>query len=390
MPSPNGWEGLALDLREVPVLGVPVGFRIIVGIEVLMYSETPSNSSIFHMPSNRIQLLSSFRQTVHPPSQQPCNDRNGFADRRAFLCAGVVTSACFATNWSRNHAATFDEIGTTSNPPELKPRFGLVTYLWGKDMDVQTVIKACQHAGMTGVELRTEHRHAVEPSLSPEQRKVIRKQFQDSGIELIGYGSNCEFHSPKPEVLSANIKLCKDYIHLMHDCGGSGVKVKPNAFATGVPEEKTVEQIGRALNELAEYGQNYGQQIRLEVHGPKTSELHYVRDMFQFAEHKNAGVCWNCNSEDLLAPGLVANFEMVRKRFGQTLHVRELNHDDYPYQELFNLLLATEYQGWVLMEARTDPSDKFAAMKEQREVYDAMMQTAIASLPASAKAPTPQ
>jgi hypothetical protein len=51
----------------------------------------------------------------------------------------------------------------------------------------------------------------------------------------------------------------------MHDCGGSGIKVKPNAFAPGVPRVKTIEQIGNALNELAQYGEGYGQQIRLEV-----------------------------------------------------------------------------------------------------------------------------
>ena len=104
---------------------------------------------------------------------------------------------------------------STANIAVGKPKFGLVTYLWGKDMDLATVIKACQHAGMGGVELRTEHKHAVEPSLSVEERKAIKKHFEVSGIELIGYGANCEFHSPKPEVLAANIELCKKYIQYL-------------------------------------------------------------------------------------------------------------------------------------------------------------------------------
>jgi sugar phosphate isomerase/epimerase len=258
-----------------------------------------------------------------------------------------------------------------------QPKFGLVTYLWGKDMDLSTVIKACQHAGMGGVELRTEHKHAVEPTLSAMERKAVRKKFEDSGIELIGYGSNCEFHSPKPEELAQNIEQCKMYIHLMHDCGGSGVKVKPNGFAPNVPNEKTIEQIGKALNELAAYGEGFGQQIRLEVHGKNTSQPSVVRDIFQVADHKNATVCWNCNGEDLMEPGIEANFKMVRERFGETLHVRELDSKDYPYPELMNMLIASHYSGWVLLEARADPTDKFGAMKQQREIFDEMISNAM-------------
>lgn len=256
---------------------------------------------------------------------------------------------------------------------EAMPKFGLVTYLWGKDMDLPTVIQACQHAGMRGVELRTEHKHGVEPVLSVEQRREVAKRFQDSGVELVGYGSNCEFHSASPEALAANIEQCKKYIQLMHDCGGSGVKVKPNGFVPNVANEKTIEQIGKALNELAAYGEGYGQQIRLEVHGSKTSQLSVIRDIFKVASHKNATVCWNSNGEDLKEPGLAANFAMVRARFGETLHARELDSTDYPYQELMNLLVASKYTGWVLLEARTDPKDKFAAMKQQRELFDAMI-----------------
>jgi hypothetical protein len=273
-------------------------------------------------------------------------------------------------------ALTANSVLGSSDDKVSKPKFGLVTYLWGKDMDLPTVIKACQHAGMTGVELRTEHKHAVEPSLTPKERLVVRNAFAESGIELIGYGSNCEFHSDKPDVLAANIALCKQYIDLMVDCGGSGVKVKPNGFVPNVPHEKTIEQIGKALNELAEYGQQRGQQIRVEVHGSKTSELHVIRDIFQVADHKNAAVCWNCNSEDLLPPGLAANFAMVQSRLGATTHVRELDSKDYPYQDLFHLLVGAKYSNWILLEARTDPSDKFAAMKQQRELFDELVTNA--------------
>jgi sugar phosphate isomerase/epimerase len=250
---------------------------------------------------------------------------------------------------------------------------GLVTYLWGKDMDLPTVIDSCEKSGLLGVELRTEHKHGVEPKLSADERQEVRKRFRDSNVKLIGYGSNCEFHSNDPAKLKANIELAKEYIRLMHDCGGWGVKVKPNSFVEGVPHEKTIEQIGRALNEVAEYGDGFGQKIRVEVHGPGTSDLRVIRDIFRVADHPNVYVCWNSNDEDLKGDGLAANFHMVQDRLGDTVHVREFNVGDYPYAELFKLFQAIGYQGWVLLECRTDPKDKIAAMIEQREIFEKLI-----------------
>lgn len=282
--------------------------------------------------------------------------------RRSFL-SHVAATAAIAT------AARLSPI-VHAAPQLSKMRFGLVTYLWGQGMDLPTLIDACQKSGLKGVELRTEHKHGVEPSLTAEQREEVKLRFADSGVALIGYGSNCEFHSNDPANLKKNIELTKEYIRLMHDCGGEGVKVKPNGFVKDVPNEKTIEQIGLALNEVAAYGENFGQQIRVEVHGKGTSELPVIRDLFRIANHPNVGVCWNSNAEDLNGAGLEANFQMVKDRFGTTCHVRELDDKEYPYASLFKLFHSIDYEGWILLEARTNPSDKIAALTAQKALFD--------------------
>lgn len=265
------------------------------------------------------------------------------------------------------------EFDPAPSPLGLNMQFGLVTYLWGKDMKLDELLTACADSRVLGVELRTEHKHGVEPELSPAEREEVRKRFSDSPVELVGYGSNCEFHSPDPKQLQANIELTKDYIRLMHDCGGTGVKVKPNTFPKGRSREETIEQIGKALNTVAEYGEGFGQKIRVEVHGKGTSELPAIRDIFRVATHPNVYVCWNCNDQDLNGQGLEANFEMVQKRFGDTVHVRELNVGDYPYAKLMKLFVQMDYSGWILLEARTNPADKVAALKEQRAIFESML-----------------
>jgi sugar phosphate isomerase/epimerase len=300
------------------------------------------------------------------------NSPNSPRDRRSFLKS---TSLLATAAWTGRQAFAPDGAFAAAQP-DYSMQFGLVTYLWGQHMDLPTLLQSCKEAGVLGVEVRTEHKHGVEPSLSAPQRADVRKRFQDSGITLVGYGSNAEFHANDPAVVRKNIDLTKSYVQLMHDCGGSGVKVKPNSFVNGVPREKTIEQIGKALNEVAEYGEGYGQQIRVEVHGKGTSELPVIRDIFKVANHRNVAVCWNSNGEDLAGDGLEANFAMVKDRLGYTTHVRELDDKDYPYARLFKLMTAAKYQGWILLEARTDPKDKVAAMIAQRKIFESLLATA--------------
>ena len=46
---------------------------------------------------------------------------------------------------------------------------------------------------------------------------------------------------------------------------------------------------------------------------------------------------------------------------------------DYPYQELFNLMKGMNYDGWILLEARTNPGDRIKALKEQKELFKQMV-----------------
>jgi sugar phosphate isomerase/epimerase len=256
-------------------------------------------------------------------------------------------------------------------PKEMQ--IGLVTYLWGKDWDLPTLIANCQQSKVLGLELRTQHAHGVEPSLSKSARREVRKRFADSSVTLVGYGSNAQFHDQDPDKLRHNIELSKSYIRLMHDCGGTGVKVKPNGFPEGVPHERTIEQIGTALNEVAVYGAQYGQQIRVEVHGRETQLLPNMKAIFDVADHPGARICWNSNPTDLEGQGLEYNFNLVKDRLGDTVHVREMNLGNYPYPELMRLLQGIHYSGWILLECRTDPKDGIAALVQQREVFQRLV-----------------
>ena len=129
--------------------------------------------------------------------------------------------------------------------PGLK--LGTVTYEIARDWDVPTIIKNLTDVGMDAVELRTTHKHGVEISLPSSARAEVRKRFDDSPVKIGGLGTTCEYHSPDQAVVRTNIDETKEWVKLAHDIGSPSVKVRPNGLPKDVPEEKTLEQIGKAL-----------------------------------------------------------------------------------------------------------------------------------------------
>jgi sugar phosphate isomerase/epimerase len=247
-------------------------------------------------------------------------------------------------------------------------QLGLVTYQWGADWDLPTVIKNCQETGFAGVELRTTHKHGVEPSLSDAERKEVARRFADSSVELVGLGTACEFHSPEAAELKKNLDEAKAFIRLCHDVGGSGIKVRPNALPAGVPEAKSIEQIGKSLDEIAAYGEGYGVEIRLEIHGRGTSEIPVVRKIMAVSQHPGSRLCWNCNAADLEGAGLSANFASVAERIS-TVHIHDLI-SNYPWVELFDLLKGAQFDGWTLLEEGQQTSDPLRMMKYYRLLWE--------------------
>jgi sugar phosphate isomerase/epimerase len=59
---------------------------------------------------------------------------------------------------------------------------GCVTYNICKDWDLETLIGKLEEAGFEAVELRTSHKHGVEPTLDQAARKKVQARFERSKI----------------------------------------------------------------------------------------------------------------------------------------------------------------------------------------------------------------
>ncbi|MES2692951.1 MAG: sugar phosphate isomerase/epimerase family protein [Verrucomicrobiota bacterium] len=248
-----------------------------------------------------------------------------------------------------------------------KMKLGTVTYNLAMDWDIPTILKNCAEAKFEGVELRTTHKHGVEVSLSKEQRAEVKQRFADSPVQLASLGSAFDYHTADQAKLKKDIAATKEYIVLAHDVGATGVKVRPNGFAKDVPQDKTLEQIGRSLRELGEFAQGYGQRLFLEVHGSGTSLLPHIKKIMDVADHPAAGVCWNSNQTDLAGEGFDHNFNLVKKKI-LTVHMRDLFLDEYPFRQLLTSLNEINFTGFCFAEI-PQSTDPVRVMKYYRSLW---------------------
>ena len=285
-------------------------------------------------------------------------------NRRDFL-SGVVVSPAVAALYPLDQG---QKPASASAKTGLK--VGTVTYNIAKDWDVPTIIKNLTEVGMDAVELRTTHKHGVEISLTPAQRAEVRKRFDDSPVKIGGLGTTCEYHAADAAIVRKNVEETKAWVTLARDLGCPSVKVRPNGLPKEVPEEKTLEQIGKALAECGAFANDNGVKIQLEVHGEGTSRVPRIRKILDYGgKHPGVRVCWNSNQTDLLDGGFEANFKLLRDQIGQ-VHMRDLFLEEYPFRQLIAALSDMKFQGYCFAEI-PESNDPVRVLKYFRGVFRA-------------------
>jgi sugar phosphate isomerase/epimerase len=306
-------------------------------------------------------MMSRFARLRRHPNQE-ISPMSTVTRRRFLQAATGLTAAGMAVP-----AAAAAPI--TNQKAPLKFKLGIVTYNIAATWDIPTILKVCKNVGLSPVELRTTHKHGIEPILNKDQRKDVRKRFADAGIAIWGCGTTCEFHSPDPAKVKKNIETCKRFVELAADIGGKGVKVRPNGLPKTVAIDKTLEQIGKSLIPCGKAAVDAGVEIWVEVHGGTeypadkdgvkrgSSYPPYVKKMMEHCGHPKVGLTWNSNASDI-KNGSVAEYFKLLRPWIRSCHINELHNDlygKYPYRELFRLFRETGYDRVTLAEIQGVP-----------------------------------
>jgi sugar phosphate isomerase/epimerase len=249
-------------------------------------------------------------------------------------------------------------------------KLGVMTWTLARDWDIDTLIRNLSEAGYQAAELRTTHSHGVEVTLNAAERAEVKRRFQDSPLESISLASGFSYHHPDQKTLREHIEGTKEYTLLARDVGAVGIRVFPNDLPDGVPEEKTLEQIGKAMAELGEFGYNHGVEIRIEVHGRKTNRVPVIKKIIDYSQSPHVYVVWNSLLTDLEGEGLEYNFNLVKDRI-RHVHMHELWDERYPYRQFFRLLADNNYSGYCNAEIDGNP-EPVRLMRYYRGLFRAL------------------
>ncbi len=261
-----------------------------------------------------------------------------------------------------------------------KMHFGFTSYVWGREWDIPTLIANCIELKAYGIELRVEMKalHAVELEIDAAKRREVNKRFAGSPVKVLGLATGERFDFTDPEKLKASMEKAKRYAQLSHDIGGRGIRVFPNDFQKGVPQEQTIDQVAHGVNALAKSVNGVGQLVRLENHG-SAGRLTTLKKIMDQVTEKNVGIKLNSDSKDAVDGAFAGNFKLVQNRLGDTLHAHDLSAADFPYQLQSDLLMQMGWSGWWLPELDKAPpmAERMPGLIAQRKMWDQIIEKSL-------------
>jgi sugar phosphate isomerase/epimerase len=233
----------------------------------------------------------------------------------------------------------------------------LLTYRLAKGWGLPKIIDAARAFGFAGIEFRAEagHQHGVEIERTKAERRAIRDRIEDAYLEAACIGTGSRFDSPDPAERSAVIERTKRFVELASDLGCPRIRVFGNDIPNDVPRDDCVKYVGESLRMLGEFAGPFGLDVLLELHG-QFRYWGYARGAVEIADHPNVALVYNCDQADVVGGSVAATYERVRAWI-RHVHLHEFNGRGsglYPYPELFALLRADGYDGYLSSEIEID------------------------------------
>ena len=114
-----------------------------------------------------------------------------------------------------------------------------------------------------------------------------------------------------------------------------------------------MENVGAALQELGDHGEDRDVDVCLEMHGDFYWWEHALNAV-RIADHPRVGIVHNCDPREMKF-GPISNFYEPVKTYIRHVHLHDLENG-YPYKALFGMLKRDGYSGFLSLEA--DASDE--------------------------------
>lgn len=225
----------------------------------------------------------------------------------------------------------------------------LLTYNLARRWNLTKLIEVARADGFAGLEFRAEagHEHGVELERTAAERRQIRDQIEDAYLEAVGIGTSARFESPDAAQRQVVIDQTKRYVELAADVGARRIRVFGNNIPAGVRRDDCVKYVGESLRTLGEFAEPFGVDVLLEMHG-QFNYWGFARTAVELADHPRVALVYNCDQRDVVGGSVAATYSQVRQWI-RHVHMHQFT-GGFPYPELFALLRADGYEGYLASE----------------------------------------
>ncbi len=268
------------------------------------------------------------------------------------------------------------------------------------NLTLQEVLDLARELNVEGIEPRTsgkvlpevgEHKgqkHGIEVYLGKDERKAIRRQVEDSGIELACIATSVRYADP--ETNTGETEHTRKAIELSHDLGCRRIRVFGGPLPQSVTRDRATELLVNSLSSVAAEAETAGVLVCLETHD-HWCDPNDVAAVMKQVDHPAIRVNW-----DFAHPFRVANmdveesFAILRPWIAHS-HVHAVSVDEdgklqfgwigegpLDHKKAMELLVANDYDGYMSGEwINRDPDyhehlpREFATLKQYRqEIFD--------------------
>lgn len=227
----------------------------------------------------------------------------------------------------------------------VKLKLSFMTFVC-PEWKIEKIVQFAREAGYDGVEIRVDvgHRHGISSESSSEERKYVKKLFDENNVEVSCIATSVQFGFSNPEKRRENIEAAKANIRLAGDLGARVIRI----FAGGdVPKltDDVADYIAEAFTEVGNYAIQYGVCPLLETLHDIVKSAEDALKVVNRVKTSNFGILWNHSDIDQKSFHLVKNYI---KHFH--IHDEVLDAKNKNILHLAKLMKTVNFNGYISLE----------------------------------------
>jgi sugar phosphate isomerase/epimerase len=228
------------------------------------------------------------------------------------------------------------------------------------EWDIHRIISKAAHFGYDGIEWRGGPLGHVQPGMSQEMKKVIRRRLEDLGLFSLAITAYTSFVSPDRQEREDNLEALKNYLNLAAEIGAGYVRAFLGELSAGTPPASAYPLILDCLQPALEFASALGVTIAIEPHDDFVHSASVV-PLIDHIDHPRLKVIWDFGNAYAAGEEPEEGFRLLCGKIAY-LHVKDgrrtadewqlcpLGQGEVPLSDVFNLLVNAGYNGAVSVE----------------------------------------